>query len=221
MKKQFYSKIFLFLFCASLTISVNAQHPFKIYHDVPFIPQPNDVFCWSTSIAMILWWKQNEKEQACSQESLTPTQVAMYHDWWSYWFPKGLDVTDQQPFQQWKFTTLAPQSLTLDGFRDILEQSPIWIAYDGCTNPLVACGHAVVIVGATSDGTEEGTTVYIHDPDDGSGVYPNKGVRDNKMKYTEFVDRQASRAIRIIDQDRAANGGVQKHQINFMAYLPN
>jgi len=220
MKKSVISKVSLLLICLGITINVSAQQPFKIYYDVPFIPQPTNVYCWSSSIAMILWWKQNEHEQASTQESLTPTQVAVYNDWWNYWFPKGLDYKDQRPFEAWKFTTLAPQSMTLDGFRDILSNSPIWIAYDGCTNPLANCGHSVVVVGATSDGTEAGTTLFINDPDDGSGVYPNKGVRDRKMLYTEFTQRMEHWATRVIDFDRSQNGGEQKHSINFMAYIP-
>lgn len=193
--------------------SLNLQCQIDIYHYVPFIPQPTRVSCWSASIAMILWWRDNQNEQMCLVDALTPEDVALSMDYWDQYFYDGLDSYDSHPFDVYNFVTLQPMSFPVEALAGYLRHGPMWVAYYGCTNPLDTCGHAVVLVGMRGDGTPQGTEVIIHDPDDGSGTYPNLGERDRSMPYEEFITRLNERALYLLSLPEASS-----NQVSFLAY---
>lgn len=201
-------------------IAQTSKNVVDIYHHVPFIPQPTNVSCWSTSLAMILWWCDNEKSQTCLQEALTPQQVATNINYFQQFFGTGgnggLPVFDNHPLDYYGLVKISTEltSHSINYYIDLIKKGPVWVAYEGCANPAVRCGHAVVWVGMKGDGTETGTKVIIHDPDDGSGKYPNLGVRDREMTLLEFEERLANRAY-----DRTKNNGNVAH-LNFLAYKP-
>jgi len=190
-----------------------------IYHFVPFIPQPTSVSCWSASLAMILWWCENEKTQSCLQEALTPQQVATNIKYFQQFFgtggKRGLNSFDAQPLSHYGFVRMPVEMVSqpAEYYIDLIKNGPVWIAYEGCTNPVTRCGHAVVMVGMKGDGTFDGTNVIIHDPDDGSGAYPNLGVRDRAMTLAEFEQRLTNRILRI---EKNSTEDISK--LNFMAY---
>ena len=190
--------LFVLFFLGSMFAS-QAQQSYDIYHHVPFIPQPTGVSCWSTSIAMILWWRDNENAQQCLVDALTPAQVAAANAYWNQHFVNGLDGFDSRPLRTWGFVEVPPSSFDVSTFASWLNRSPVWVAYNGCTNPLTSCNHAVVVIGLRGDGTPNGTKVIIHDPDDGSGTYPNLGNRDREMTFSQFVQRLNNRATSLID----------------------
>jgi hypothetical protein len=72
----------------------------------------------------------------------------------------------------------------------------------------------VVWVGLKGNGTHEGTKVIVHDPDDGSGQYPNKGIRNYEMTLKEFEERLAYLAIGVVNSNRSVNS----KNICYMAY---
>ena len=193
---------------------LKSQTPVDIYYHVPFIPQPDSVACWSSSIAMILWWRDNRNSQMSLVDALTPEQVAVDIGYWNEHFRTGLRAFDTAPLEWYGFESIPPSSFTVETLAGYLGHSPMWVAYNGCTNPLDTCGHAVVLVGLVGDGTPENTDVILHDPDDGSGIYPNLGVRDRVMPYEEFIERLNTRAIDVLPYDRAGDGA-----LNFLAYL--
>ncbi len=209
MKKKI---IILLLIISGFTL--RAQTPVDIYYHVPFIPQPTNVSCWSSSIAMILWWRDNEGAQMSLVDALTPEQVATDIGYWNEHFREGMDSFDTEPLEEYGFVTVPPMSFPVETLVSYLEHSPLWVAYYGCANPLDTCGHAVVLVGMQGDGTPEHTDVILHDPDDGSGIYPNLGVRDRVMPYQEFIDRLNARAIDMMGYERPEDGAM-----NFLAYL--
>ena len=195
-------------------LSLESQcQPIDIYHYVPFIPQPTNSSCWSASIAMILWWRDNTNEQMCLVDALTPEEVAGNMDYWNQYFYDGLDAFDSHPFDVYNFVTVQPMSFPVETLADMLRNAPIWVAYYGCTNPLDTCGHAVVLIGMTGDGTPQGTEVILHDPDAGTGIYPNLGVRDRHMPYEEFVLRLNERATYLISLPDA-----DRNPVTFLAY---
>jgi len=207
------NKIIILLLIIS-GFSLRAQTPVDIYYHVPFIPQPTNASCWSASIAMILWWRDCEDAQMRSVDALTPEQVANNIDYWNEHFRTGMDAFDTQPLDEYGFITIPPMSFPIETLVGYLEQSPLWVAYNGCTNPLTSCSHAVVLVGMLGDGTPENTNVILHDPDDGSGTYPNLGERDREMPYVEFIQRINERAINLLGHEEANDGA-----LHFLAYL--
>ncbi len=204
MKKKI---IIVLLILSGLNPVVQSQ--IDIYHHVPFIPQPTDCSCWSSSIAMILWWRDCEDAQMCLPDALTPEQVALDIGYWQEQFQTGMDAEDTFPLEYYNLVTVQPMSFPVETLAGFLSHGPVWVAYYGCANPLDRCGHAVVLVGMIGDGTPERTEVILHDPDDGSGTYPNLGERDRHMPYEEFIQRLNERAI---------NLGAGSTQIHFMAY---
>lgn len=204
--------IIVFLFVAA-GFSLRAQTPVDIYYHVPFIPQPDNVSCWSSSIAMILWWRENDSIQACLMDALTPEDVSMNLSFFGNYFGHGLSSFDPFPLEYYSLVPVQPSSFPVETFVDYLNHGPLWAAYFGCTNPVQNCGHAVVVVGIRGDGTPENTVVIIHDPDDGSGVYPNLGVRDREMPYEEFIFRLNERALERLTHPEADN-----NPVNFLAY---
>ena len=189
-----------------------------VYHHVPFIPQPTSVSCWSTSLAMLLWYCDNEKSQSSNLVAISPEEVATNIKYYNQFFGTGgsggLPVFDNKPFEFYGLTKINTDltSNPVQYFEDIINKGPIWVGYEGCANPALNCGHAVVWVGLRGDGTHDGTNVILHDPDDGTGKYPNLGVRDREMTLTEFENRLSHRVI-----DRTSTG--KDHtKLNYMAY---
>ncbi|MFZ2899976.1 MAG: papain-like cysteine protease family protein [Saprospiraceae bacterium] len=201
-------KIIILTISFILSIQAVGQDKYNIYHYVPFIPQPDNTSCWSASIAMILWWRDNKDANACLPDALTPEQVRLIatFKYWSNYF-SGLPADDIRTLRLFGFETISPQSFTLETFANYLDKSPIWVAWDGCDKPF-QCNHAVVIVGLKGDGTANGTSIIYHDPDDGSQVYPNLGERDVKKTYSEFIQRLNRRAL-----------SFSSGNIHFIAYL--
>jgi hypothetical protein len=208
-------KIIFCLLIISL-LNLRAQSQIDIYHFVPFVPQPTSVSCWSASLAMILWWRDNQDAQMCLADALTPEQVADNLGYWQQYFQDGMDAYDTYPFQVFNFVTVPPMSFPVETLAGFLQNGPLWVAYYGCTNPLDTCGHAVVLVGMRGDGTPENTLVILHDPDAGTGTYPNLGVRDREMAYTEFIQRLNERATYLISLPEA-----EHYPVTFLAYPRN
>jgi len=205
-------------FCLLLIslFSFRVQSQIDIYHFVPFIPQPTGFSCWSASIAMILWWRDNEDAQMCLVDALTPEQVAANIGYFREYFTTGLGNYDATPLEFYNFETVQPMSFPVETLAGYLRIGPVWVAYNGCANPLTDCGHAVVLVGMRGDGTPEHTVVIMHDPDAGTGVYPNLGVRDREMPFNEFVQRLNARAVPLITQP-----GGSSRPLLFLAYPRN
>jgi hypothetical protein len=59
----------------------------------------------------------------------------------------------------WKLTIEAPQSYTIDAFRNLIQvKGPLWV---GASVPAL---HAIVVTGVYSDGSVDNTFVRINDP---------------------------------------------------------
>ena len=187
-----------------------------IYYNVPFVPQPNGFSCWSSSMSMILWWCKNNKSEKSFQSSLSPREVAFEIDYYKQYYQNGLDVHDKNALDHFGFIKIPNtfSSQKLEYYVNLIKKGPIWVAYNGCNNPVKSCGHSVVWVGLKGDGTKEGTKVIVHDPDDGSGQYPNQGIRNYQMSLKEFEERLTYLAIGVLNSNRNVNS----KNICYMAY---
>lgn len=206
-------KTIIILLLIASGFGLKSQTPVDIYYHVPFIPQPTNVSCWSSSIAMILWWRENMNEQMCLADALTPEDVERNLPFFEHYFGSGLSPYDTSPLEFYNFVTVQPMSFPVDLFADFLRQGPVWVAYNGCDNPVVNCPHAVVIVGMQGNGTPENTILIMHDPDAGTGVYPNLGERDREMNFNEFVQRLNEYAV-----PRLSRADELNSPLNFLAY---
>ena len=73
--------------------------------------------------------------------------------------PAAPSVDDGSPHAPTAPPLAPPQSYTIEGWRELLEQNgPLWLGV------AVPSGHAVVITGLSGDGTPEGTIVRYDDP---------------------------------------------------------
>jgi len=146
-------------------------------------------------------------------DALTPQEVEINLPFFEEYFGDGLSSFDPFPLEFYSLVPVQPSSFPVETFVNYLNHGPLWAAYFGCPNPVQNCGHAVVVVGIHGDGTPENTVVVIHDPDDGSGSYPNLGVRDREMPYEEFIFRLNERA-----QERLTHPEAEDNPVNFLAY---
>jgi len=178
-------KICILFFSLLLVISLRAQNQsfakLDRQYQVSLVPQPTGVSCWATSIAMLLWWRDGN--------NVDPTQVADDLAYWVQFFNEdvgGLEKDDRFPFQYYGMKVEDPLCYTVEGMYNLLDDyGPLWVALDACY-PDDTCAHALVVTGMFGDGTPDGTILYINDPDDGSGSYPNSGKQYN-LTYSAFA----------------------------------
>ena len=118
---------------------------------VPLIPQMTSMGCWAASIAMVQSW--------AGQTSVDPGTIAA-RDGYQAKLATGLAPSDDKILRDWGFATEAPQSYTVAGFMQLLQQyGPLWVA---C---LVGGGaHVRVVTGFDPDPDPSLATVYVNDP---------------------------------------------------------
>jgi N-acetyl-anhydromuramyl-L-alanine amidase AmpD len=119
--------------------------------DVQLIGQPTNMSCWAVAAAMVVGWRD--------KMSIDPAEVASGSGHWAA-FQNGLNPADVPSLAKtWGLVMEAPQSYTVEGFRNLLQSSgPLWVA------AAVPGLHAIVVTGAYGDGTPDGTYVRIKDP---------------------------------------------------------
>ncbi|WP_169741226.1 papain-like cysteine protease family protein [Andreprevotia chitinilytica] len=145
--------------------------PFSVFwSDVPYTAQTSGMSCWAASASMVVGWRDRISISDQDIAAKVPAIDA---------YRNGLWPRDRQPLADvWNLIPEPPQSYTLDGFRQLLASSgPLWV-----DSQFPQGGHVVVVVGIESGGADDGsdTTVYIHNPDPGSG-------QRVKMSWQQFV----------------------------------
>ncbi|MGE5245573.1 MAG: Ig-like domain-containing protein, partial [Betaproteobacteria bacterium] len=160
-----------------------------ISYDVPLVPQQTSMSCWAAGAAMIVAFRDHV--------SVDPIDIAMANSTsqgcsscTGYWqqYVQGLNSAIYSDFlSTWGLVAEAPQTYTVDGFRQLLQQyGPLWVgtAQGGA--------HIRVVTGMSGDGTPDGTYVTVNDPWE-PGMYPFRlpnagGTYDER--YTDFVAKQ-------------------------------
>jgi N-acetyl-anhydromuramyl-L-alanine amidase AmpD len=151
------------------TFSVN-------WSDVQLVPQPTGMSCWAASAAMIVGWRD--------KMSIDPSEIASGAGQWAA-FKDGLNPADVPSLAQaWGLVMEPPQSYTIEGFRQLLENDgPLWVG------EAVPGLHAIVVHGIYGDGTPDGTSVRIKDPWE-----PGVGSEYN-LTFRQFVQQYEAAAI--------------------------
>ena len=160
------------------TIESYAQAPIDISYDVQLVPQLTGMSCWVAGAAMLVGWRDSV--------SIDSSEIAGAIGYWEQ-YANGLAPEDTSMFQYWGLVPEAPQSYTVEGFANMLEQyGPLWVA-SAEPGP-----HIRVVTGMNGDGTPDGTTVFINDPwQQGMTEFsmPNSGSQYTET-YTDFVAKQ-------------------------------
>lgn len=151
----------------------------NIRHTVQLVPQQTDVSCWAASAAMVVGWRDNI--------SIDPSEIANGGPWSRYYKNGGLPADNVNMLHYWGLELLPNQTRTVEGFAQILEPSPLWVATNGGTS-----GHIIVVAGMRGDGSPDGTLLTIYDPwERGMRTFrPSNRGSIYTETYTQFVARQ-------------------------------
>lgn len=160
-----------------------------ISYTLELVPQLSEMSCWAAAAAMIVGWR----DAVC----INPEEIVEGIGYWGqFFYENGLPPDNESMFDYWGLTLLYPQSYTVEGFAQILNNGPLWVATD-----LNGGGHAVVIAGMKGDGTAEGTMLTIYDPwEKGMLLYRSSNTGAiYQQTYEEFIETQELLANREID----------------------
>ncbi len=162
----------------------------NIEYSVQLVPQTTRVSCWAASASMIVGWRD--------QISIDPQEIARgIGGWRNYFYNGGLPPDNIEMFHHWGLTYVYPQSYTVQGFVDLMENGPLWVATD-----LQNGAHIVVISAIRGDGTPDGTVLTVMDPwERGMTRFrPSNQGSTYQETYREFVERQERLAARELNQ---------------------
>lgn len=123
--------------------------PGEVDHAVTYIAQQSQDTCWAACLAMIV----NYRDGSNFDDHTLCDHVGLPRD--------GATVSEvDTALAQLDMFLVAPACYTPDGWLDLLSNGPKGIIVPG------APWHRIVIAGAKTDGTAEGTWLHVLDPDD-------------------------------------------------------
>lgn len=163
-----------------------------IYYDVELVPQRTNMSCWVAAAAMVVGWRD--------MVSIDPEEIAEGIGYWNQYHNNGLPPDNEEMFDYWGLILEYPQTYTVQGFAELLENGPLWVATD-----LSGGGHAVVVAEMQGDGTPDGTLLTIYDPwEEGmTTFFPLNLGSIYERTYTEFVTNQEKLADRELKLPKA------------------
>lgn len=170
-----------------------------VRYNVQLVPQQTGMSCWAAGFAMIVGWAE--------QMSIDPSEIARATGYWAQ-YQSGLSPEDVTVMNVWGFEPAPLQTLTVQGFADLLRsRGPLWVA-SAEPGP-----HIRVATGMQGDGTPDGTLVHINDPwEQGMTSFrpSNRGSQYTET-YRQFVEKQS----RLARQEMRIDAPV------YVAYLRN
>lgn len=130
---------------------------------VPIIAQPSNMTCWATVATMMMSWRDN---MSYSIETAMDDAGAAYRA--KFDNDQGLLGSEKPMFlAAMGLKGEAPMSYTVSGILTLLEMyGPLWATTDEDQTETFAI-HARIITGMFGDGTIDGTSLRINDPDGG------------------------------------------------------
>ena len=153
-----------------------------VLYDVQLVPQQTGYSCWAAGAAMLVSWRDSI--------SIDPAEIAAAIGYWQQ-YQTGLAAEDTTMFDAWGLHPEPPQTYTVDGFVQLLnDHGPLWVA-SAEPGP-----HIRVVTGVTGDGTPDGTILSINDPwQTGMTTFslPNLGAQYTET-YAQFELKQRTLA---------------------------
>ncbi|MFD0861686.1 M12 family metallopeptidase [Sungkyunkwania multivorans] len=178
---------------SSSTSSSSGNQSINVNYSVQLVPQTTRMSCWAAAASMIVGWRE--------RISIDPEDIARgINGWEPYYRNGGLPPDNTEMFSVWGLQYEYPQSYTVQGFIDLLEVGPLWVATD-----LNNGAHVVVVAGAQGDGTPDGTMLTILDPWERgmTSFRPSNSGSTYQQTYSEFVRRQERLATRELSEPSA------------------
>lgn len=147
--------------------------PVDIVHTVTPIAQTKTMSCWAAAAAMLLTWKNGIPitELSAAQNAGNNYVIAFQSN-------TGLRGTEIGPLAMaLNLKTEAPQSYTAEGYANLLAaHGPLWVG-TAIFSATIVYRHVRILRGVRGDGTSNGTTAYVVDPD---------GSRSYQVTVTDF-----------------------------------
>jgi hypothetical protein len=164
----------------------------RISGTVPELAQPDTMACWATVYTMLYSWRR---------DSSTTMETAV-GDVGTRWLSKlkanqGLSVEEKVDFiADAGLVAEPPMNPSIQGWADMITNyGPLWVTTDEGPGKGWAI-HARIIVGMTGNGTAEGTTLDIIDPNGGRRYKESFGGFLSKFE-SEALDRPRDFPLRI------------------------
>ena len=168
----------------------NTEAYVPIYHDVPFIPQPDPGTCWAACTAALRNTTVQEVIASTPPELISNGRIRNYSN-----------VDDWTPLNNFAKTQglelFPPMSWELTAFRNLIAEGPIMVDMltyaKRYTAQIGSVGHFVVIVGIRGDGhpAGKGTVLCIQDP-----FPPCIGERYS-VNFFEWINEMPARTYNI------------------------
>ena len=130
---------------------------------VPPIRQPDFASCWATVATMMFSW---ENHASFSIEHVMDSVGGSYRS--KFDTRAGLSAGDKPDFlTRMALRSEAPQSYSIQGWERLLKQyGPLWVTTKESSAGFTV--HARIVTGVRGDGSIDGTSFTIVDPDDGA-----------------------------------------------------
>lgn len=131
---------------------------------LPVIAQTKQMDCWAATTAMLVSWKENKTVPTKDLVARLSGDLGVIYD-----TDAGLFEADQgKLITQVHLRQEAPQNYSVPGWLSLLKSAgPLWVT-TAFPLPGKKWGlHARVVSGIGGDGTPDGTTLHIIDPDGG------------------------------------------------------
>ena len=160
---------------------------------VPPIRQPNLKTCWATVATMMFSW---ENHASFSIEHVLDTIGGGYRA--RFDANKGLQSNDKADFlTRMALRSEGPQSHSIENWEALLRQfGPLWITTK--ESPYGFVVHARIITGIKGDGSLDGTSFTIVDPDD--GAVHVETVRDFIRKFEQVAKSENLAGVDLMPQ---------------------
>lgn len=167
-------------------------------YNVNAIAQAKSMSCWAAAAAMLISWKTN-----LPTDEMTAVQSAG-----DYYVQAFISNTGLYGFEIANFAAALhllvepPQNLTPGGYADLLTRvGPLWVGTAVFSHD-IQYRHVRILRGVLGDGTSDGTTAFIIDPD---------GARD----YTETITQFAMELEQIAKDDLGAGAELDPQIIHY------
>ncbi|MCB0263900.1 MAG: hypothetical protein KDH98_12155, partial [Calditrichaeota bacterium] len=154
---------------------------------VPIIAQPSNLTCWATVATMMVSWKDSVSYPITD---VMDSAGAIYRT--KFDNNQGLLGSEKPAFlAALGLTGEAPQSYSVQGFRNLLESvGPLWATTDELPGDGFAI-HARIVTGMFGDGTPENTFLRINDPAGG------RQYSETFLKFMQKFEEVAAGGLRV------------------------